>query len=204
MKFRRRHGRRLAGNRRWRRNAHPDVSIGPCVRAAGPQTDQRIDDKRQRLEIDFDFFDGFGGRKFVDRGHGKNRLALKQRLIRQRLISPGVGQNCRAVIVDAVGRRREFIRGENGFDAGHRQRRARIDTPDPRMRHGAQGQLAEKHAVSAKVLGVFRLPGDFRVEIAGGVVLADQLVLVRWRDVWHGYAFLRFSAPRIIAVRILS
>jgi len=38
-----------------------------------------------------------------------------------------------------------------------------------------------------------------REEIGGLVVFADQLVVSR-----HGHAFLRYSAPRIIAVRILS
>ena len=204
VQFGRRHSGPFPGLRRRRRHANPNVSVGSGVRAAGPQTHQRIDDERQRLEIDFDFFNRFGGGEFVDRGHGENRLALKQRLIGQRLKSPGVGQDHSAVIVDAVGRSGQIVRGENRFDAGHRQRRARVDAADARMRHRAQRQLAEEHAVGAIILGVFRLARHLREEVAGRVVLADQFVFIWWRYVWHGYAFLRFSAPRIIAVRILS
>ena len=47
-----------------------------------------------------------------------------------------------------------------------------------RMRHGAQHQLAEQHAVGAIVLGVFRLARDLREEVGRRVVLADQLVIV--------------------------
>src|SRR5580704_4334683 len=46
----RRHSRpRAAGPCRRRCGSHPDVPINSCVRAAGPQTYQRIDDERQRL-----------------------------------------------------------------------------------------------------------------------------------------------------------
>ena len=61
------------------------------------------------------------------------------------------------------------------FTPGMRQRRARVDPRDPRMRHRAEEQLREEHAVGAEVLGVLRLSGDLRDEIRRGVVLSDQL-----------------------------
>ncbi len=54
----------------------PDVALRARVRAAGPQADQRIDDERQRLELDLDLLDRFGRGQFVDRRHREDRLAL--------------------------------------------------------------------------------------------------------------------------------
>ena len=48
--------------------------------------------------------------------------------------------------------------------------------PHARMRHGAQQQLAEEHAVGAKVFRIFRLAGYFGIEVGRRIVLADQLV----------------------------
>ena len=45
---------------------------------------------------------------------------------------------------------------------------------DARVRHRAEQQLREQHPLGAEVFGVFRLPGDLRDEIRGGVVLADE------------------------------
>ena len=59
---------------------------------------------------------------------------------------------------------------------GHGERRVRIDALYPRMRHGAEQQLAEQHAFGAKVFGILRLARDLRIQIRRRVVLADQLV----------------------------
>ena len=75
---------------------------------------------------------------------------------------------------------------------------------DARVRHRAEQQLAEQHAVGAIVLGVLRLARHLRDQIGRRVVLADQFVIVATSRCSHGHAFLIFSAPRIIAVRILS
>ena len=70
----------------------------------------------------------------------------------------------------------KIVRGEDRFDPGHGERRVRMDTLDPRMRHWAEEQFAEQHAFCAKVLGVFCLAGNLRIEIRRHIVLADQLV----------------------------
>ena len=62
---------------------------------------------------------------------------------------------------------------------------------------GLKQQLAKQHAVGAKILRVFRAPGDLGHEIGRRVVRADQLV------VRHVSTFRKYSAPRISAVRIL-
>ena len=90
--------------------------------------------------------------------------------------SPRVGLDDRAQIGDAVGRRGKIIRGEDGFDAGHGQRFAHIDVLHARVRHRAEQQLAEQHALRAEVLRVLRLAGHLREQIGRRVVLADQLV----------------------------
>ena len=185
---------RLAGLRRRWRHSHPSVPISSGVRAARPQAYERIDHERQTLIIDFNFFNCIGGSELVDCGYGKNGLALKQRLHRQRLISPGVGQNHGSVIVDAVGRRRKLVHGENCLHSRHRERRARIYTPHSCVRHGAQEQLAEKHAVRAIVLGVLRLSSNFSVKVTSRVILANQLVLIGGRYFRHGSPSL--DSPR--------
>ena len=200
----RRHRCRAARRIRRRCGSHPDIALSSRIRPAGPQGFERIDDKRQRLEIDPNLFNRFGGSELVDRGHGENRLALVQRLHREPAISLLVCHDHGAVIGHAIGRSGEIVRGENRLDAWHRQRCARIDVLDARVWHRAEQQLAEQHAVRAIVLGVLRLARHLRDEIGRRVVLADQLVIGRGHVSSHGYAFLMFSAPRIIAVRILS
>ena len=67
-----------------RRGSSPRVPLQSRTRAVGPEAVERIGDKRQRLEIDFDPFDRLGGRQLIGRGHRENRLAGIKRLIRQR------------------------------------------------------------------------------------------------------------------------
>src|SRR6266516_3201482 len=55
-------------------------------RGGRPQALDRIDDERQWLETDVDPLDRFGGRQFVDRGDGENRLALIEWLVGQRAL----------------------------------------------------------------------------------------------------------------------
>ena len=71
----------------------------------------------------------------------------------------------------------QVVGGQDRLDAGHRQRRARVDARHARVRHRAEQQLREQHAVGAVVLGVLRLAGDLRDEVGRRVVLADQLAV---------------------------
>ena len=74
---------RPAGRPRYR---HAPQTL-PSMRAfgpSGPQADERIDDERQRLELDLDLLDRFGGRELVDRRDRENRLAVVHRLVGQR------------------------------------------------------------------------------------------------------------------------
>jgi hypothetical protein len=146
------------------------------VRPAWPQRIERIDDKRKPLEIDLNSFDRLRGGHFVHRGHRQNRLAHIDRLLRQPSLCVLVRLDHRAVVGEAVARGGNFVGSKDSSDAGHRQGLAGVDPDYPRVRHRAQQQLAEQHAVGAIVLGVFRLSGNFRVEIGSGIVLADQLV----------------------------
>ena len=152
------------------------------------------------------FFDRFGGGELVDRGDGENRLALIQRLDwSARDLPLGLARITVPLSVMLSAGGGQIVRGENRLDAGHRQRRARVDAADARMRHRAQQQLAEQHAVGAIVLGVLRLarspsrPGRASCSSCRSVCTWFGGTIVR-----HGYALLKFSAPRIIAVRILS
>ena len=51
-----------------------------------------------------DFFDGLGGGQLIHGGHGENRLALIDRLIREPALAQPVGLDHRAVVGEAVGR----------------------------------------------------------------------------------------------------
>ena len=167
VQFGRRHRGPFAGLRRRGRHAHPDVSVRSRVRAAGPQAHQRIDDERQRLEIDFDFFDGFGGGEFVDRGHGENRLALKQRLIGQRRDIPcGLARITvpLSLMLSAGAGRSSAVRIALTPGIASAALASMLRTRACGM--GLSSQLAEQHAVGAIVLGVFRLARHFREEVA--------------------------------------
>ena len=66
----------------------PDVAIRSGIRTARPQSVQRINHERKQLKIDMNFLDGFRCGKFVNRGHGKNRFALINRLIGKAAFAP--------------------------------------------------------------------------------------------------------------------
>ncbi len=111
------------------------------------------------------FLDGFRGGEFVDCGHGKNRLALIDRLIGKAAFAPLAGLDHRSIVGKGIGRGGKIVRGENGFDARHGERCVRIDALYPRMRHGAEQQFAEQHAFGAKIFRILCLAGDLRIEI---------------------------------------
>ena len=71
----------------------------------------------------------------------------------------------------------QIVGGQDGFDAGHRQRGACVDVANACVRHRAEQQLAEQHPVRAVVLGIFRAAGDFGDKIWRRVVLADELLI---------------------------
>jgi hypothetical protein len=75
----------------------------------------------------------------------------------------------------ALGRRRGSF--ADALHARHRQRPAGVDAADAAVRHRAEEQLAEQHAVDAEVLGVFRPARHLGDEIRGRVVVTQQFVL---------------------------
>src|SRR2546425_5245571 len=165
---------RRAACRRCRRRCRtdPHIALRPCVRTAGTQALNRVDDEGQRLEVDVDRFDRFGRFELARRGNRENRLALIERPLGPAAFPPG-------------GRLHGFPRGRarpgagellgrwGRFYAGHRHRFARVEPPHARVRHRAREELAEQHAVDAPVLGVSRLASDFCDEIGRAVVFAD-------------------------------
>jgi hypothetical protein len=61
------------------RGTHPHVSFGPRVRTSRPEALHGIHHERQRLEVDLNFLNRFGGGVLVDCGDGQNRFAFIQR-----------------------------------------------------------------------------------------------------------------------------
>ena len=141
---------------------HTLPSVRPLA-PSGTQALERIDDKRQRLEIELDALDRLGRRRLVNRGDGQNRLALIERLVRQRALGA-------AQVGKVVGR-------QDRLDAGQRERSARVDAADARVRHRAEEQLREQHALDAIVLRVLRAAGHLGDEVGRRVVLADELLV---------------------------
>jgi len=117
---------------------NPGVPIRSGVRPTRPQGVERIDDERKRLKIDPDLLDRLRGGEFVNRSHGKNRLAPVQRLHAEPALTLRVGPNYGAVVGKAVGRRGKLVRRKNRFHAAHRERLARIDVRYARVRQRAQ------------------------------------------------------------------
>jgi hypothetical protein len=149
---------------RGRRRGIPDVAFQSSVRAAGTKTVDRIDDEGERFEVEIDPFDGLGGRQFIDGGDGENRLALIERLVRQRAFGAGAGG-------------RQIVSGQDGFDAGHGRCGACVDVANPCVRHRAEQQFSEQHPVRAVILGIFRTAGHFGDKIWRRVVLADEFLI---------------------------
>ena len=179
----------------------PHVAFGARVRSTGPQRHHRIDDKRQRLVIDLDLLDRVGRRHFVDRRDRDDRLALIERLGRERHFRKRV-RALRGGLAELhrLLRLRNVLAGDDRDHAGHRQRGARVDAADAGVRQRAQQQLREQHAVGAEVFGVLRAAGDLRDQIGQHIVLPDSLYFGFSAKT---YALRMFSAPRIIAFRIL-
>ena len=147
------------------------VALAPRVRAARTETRQRIDDERQRLEIQHDLLDRLRRRRFVHGGDGKDRLAPVERFVRQRRFGR---QRARAGFFR---RRRQVVGRQHRLDTGHGERLARLDPPHAAVRHRAQQQLAEQHAVRAEILRVLRPARDFGDQIRRRVVVTEQLVV---------------------------
>src|SRR4029077_6727621 len=80
----------------WR--PRPDIPIRSRVGPTRPQRVERIDHKRQRLKIDFNFLDGFGGREFIDRGDRENRFTLINRLHRETAFTPLTRLDHRSIV----------------------------------------------------------------------------------------------------------
>ena len=147
----------------------------PCVLAFGtarPQALDRIDDEGQRLVLDLNPLDRFGRRELVHRRHRQDRLTVIQRLHRQAALGLNRGRDVLAEARPGCGAG-QIVNRENGLDARHRERRARVDAHHARMRHRAEQQLREQHPVGAEVFGILRLARDLRDEVRGGVVLSD-------------------------------
>ena len=168
------------------------------------------------LEIDPDFLNRLGTGELIDSGDGKDRIALVEGFVGERALAPLAGLNHRAVIVHAICLGWNVISSEDGLYTGDRQRIIQVDALDARVRHRTQYQPAKKHAFGAEVLSIFCLAGDFGEHIVGGIVFANELVTgaihtVGWlRLGWffltvfkHAQALLIYSAPRIMASRIL-
>ncbi len=70
-----------------------------------------------------------------------------------------------------LARRHVFGRQDAQY-ALHRERLAGVDAGDSGVRHGREQQLAEHHALDAKVFGVFRPAGYLAAEIRRREVLS--------------------------------
>jgi hypothetical protein len=175
------------------------MSLHSGVRTARTQARKRVHVERQRLEVDLDFLDRFRRREFVNGRDGQNRLTLVHRFHRQWKFALRDRDH---TLTECLTRRdtREILHREDGLDARHRERGARVDSRHAGMRHRAQKQLREQHALSFVVFRVSRLARHLGDEVRRRVRLSDQFVLV----VSHNYAPRINCAPCIIAVRILS
>ena len=153
----------------------PDIAVGARVGTARPQADQGIDDVRQRLVLDNDALDRFGGGCLVDRRDGENRLALVERLAGEGPLVVRVVGDGHAQIGHPARRLRQVVSCHDGLDAGHRQRGARIEAPDAGVGQRAQQLPREQHPFGAEVFGVFRAAGDLGHHVRRDVVLSDEL-----------------------------
>ena len=120
------------------RRPHPHVTIRPGVWPAGPQAGQRIDHERKRFVLDFYFFDGFGGRQFIDSRQGKDGGALVQRLHAQCAFPPFAGLDHGAGIRHEIARGRKIVGGDNSPDTRHCQCGFGINPLYAGMGHGTQ------------------------------------------------------------------
>ena len=151
------------------------VARGARVGAAGPQAVDRVDDERKPFQLDVDLLDGLCGDRLVYRGHRENRLAFEHRLVGQ-AGRPVFGLLCSGRI-RVRPYDRQFVSGQDGGDAAHRECRTRVDVPNASMRLRTEQLFAEQHPLRAKVLGVLRPSRHLRHEVGRLVVLPDQLVV---------------------------
>ena len=156
---RRRSGAGRRAGRRW----NPHVAFQPRIGPARPQTFDRIDDERQRFQIDRDALNRLRRDRLADGGHGEDRLALVQRFVGQRAL--------RAAQI------RKIVRCQNRLDARHRERGRSVNLPDPRMRHRTQKDLREQHPFGPVVLRVLRAAGDLGHQVGRRVVHTDEFLV---------------------------
>lgn len=121
----------------------------------------RIGDEGQGLQIEANQIDGIRGDLFADRGHGQNRLAGVERLVGQAVLS-------------RAPQFRHIVCRDDGANPGQRHGAAGVDAEDAGMRTLAEHQLAEQHAIGAKVLGVAGAAGDLGDDVRRDVVGADE------------------------------
>ena len=145
------------------RTAGPEkvIPTDPGVGAVGPQAFQGVQNKGQWFEVDFDPIDRVGSRCLVYRSNREHRLSFVQGLI-------GEARLARSVDL------RDLLRSQDAEDSRHGECLARVDAAHPRVRHRAQQELGEYHALGPKVFRVFRPSGDFRNQIRWGDVLSDS------------------------------
>ena len=156
--FDRRPARRLPGGRR-RRNA-PDIAFETGVRPAGAEALERIDGEWQRLEIDGDELDRLGGDVLAVGRQRQDRLALVERFVGQGALGPA--------------QIRQVVGGDETANAGQRQGARGVDAPNPGVRHRADEQLAEQHALGPEVLGIAGAAGDLGHQVRSRVVRTDE------------------------------
>ncbi len=129
---------------------------------------------RQALDIELNLLDGFGRGEFVDCADRQDRLALIDGIVGEAAFAQRVGGDPLAEVGHGVGGLRHIVHREDGLYARHGERGAHVDAAYVPVRHRAEQQLGEQHAVGAIILGVFRAAGHLRDQIGRGVILADQ------------------------------
>ena len=150
------------------------IAFAPRVRSVRTQARQRIDDERQRLQIERDSLDGCCRGCFVDCRNGEDRLALVDRFIRQCRLG---WKRCGCFGCGISRRSRQVIGSQDAPHARHRQGVASVDAAHAAVRHRAQDQLAERHAVGPIVFGVLRATRHLGDQIWRRVVVTEQLVI---------------------------
>ena len=145
------------------RAAGVDVAFPAGIGAGWPQAVGGVDGEGQGFEFDVNAADGVLRGLLVHRRHRQNRIADEHRL---------VGQDA------AVGRfhRRQVVGGEHPEDAVHGQRCLKVQLLNPGVRHGADQQAREAHAISGEILRVLGLAGDLAEDVGRREVLADEFV----------------------------
>ena len=134
------------------------IAIEAGIRAAGAQALDGIERKGKRLQLHFQRLDGVGGRELVDGRYCSDRLSLVERFAREtRLVHGVLGTG-------------HILRRQDRLDPVHRQRCAGVDVDDSGMRHGAQEELCEEHAVGPKVLGIAGPAGELGLQIGRNVI----------------------------------